>query len=204
MSFTLRPAAPADAALAVALIRLSMGAEMDWLFGQEPDLTADDVMTALYLRPGNRFSWQVCQIAEVEGQLAGLLLAYPGRNLPVLEVVTAWQLLWICGLAATWRIILRQRAYGNLLEARCDEFYLSNFGVLPEFQGRGLGGWLLQQMDAQARRAGLHKCSLLVARDNPALRLYQRHGYHIERTYTFSTPEIGHGVGFYRMVKALN
>lgn len=204
MPFSLRPATPADANLAVALIRFSMGAEMDWLFGQESGLTADEVMIALYLRKGNRFSWQVCQIAELAGRPAGLLLAYPGRNLPMMKAITVWQLFRICGLAATWRIVLRQRAYGDLVEARRDEFYLSNFGVLPEFQGRGLGGWMLQQMDAQARCAGLRKCSLLVACDNPAVRLYQRHGYYIDRAYTFSAPEIGHGVGFYRMVKTLD
>ncbi|MCX7609309.1 MAG: GNAT family N-acetyltransferase [Anaerolineales bacterium] len=201
--FSLRPAVLADSHLAVTLIRLSMGAEMDWLFGQEAGLSADQVMTALYLRRGNRFSWQFCQVAEMDGYPVGLLLAYPGRKLFLMEVITALQLLGICGITATWRIVRRQRAYGNLVEARRDEFYLSNLGVLPEYQGQGLGGWLLEQMDIQARAAGLRKCSLLVARDNPAVHLYRRHGYQIETTYTFPVPEIGHGVGFYRMVKSL-
>lgn len=203
MNVCIRPAQPADSALAVKLIHLSMGEEMDWLFGQEAGYPADAVMAALYARRGNRFSWNLCWVAEADGQAVGLLLAFAGRRLPVLEAVTGLHLVGVFGLRATWRLARKQRLYGDLVEARPDEYYVSNLGVLPEFQGRGIGGALLDFADEQARAAGLGKCSLLVAQDNPALRLYRRRGYEIAASYTFPVPEIGHGRGMHRMVKQL-
>ncbi len=201
MNICIRPSQPADSALAVKLIHLSMGSEMDWLFGQEAGYPAEAVMAALYARRGNRFSWDLCWVAEADGQAVGLLLAFAGRRLPVLEAVTGLHLLGIFGLRATLRLLRKQRLYGDLVEARPDEFYVSNVGVLPEFQGRGIGGALLDLAEEQARAAGLGKCSLLVVQDNPALRLYRRRGYEIVTSYSFPVPEIDHG--FYRMVKQL-
>lgn len=202
MTVTVRPALPADSALAVSLIRLSMGEEMDWLFGQD-GRPANEVAAALYIRRGNRFSKECCWIAEVEGQAAGLLLAFAGRHLPRLDAMTGLHLLGILGLHAVLRLARRQRHYGDLVEARPDEYYLSNLGVLPEFQGRGIGGALLDFVESQARAAGLSKCSLLVAQNNPAQRLYRRHGYEVTASYEFSVPEIAHGSGYHRMVKQL-
>ncbi len=199
----IRPALPGDIPLVASLIQLTMGEEMDWLFGGTA-LSATEVVTDLVGRRGNRFSREFCWMAEEQGQAVGLLLAFPGSLLPRLELTMGWQLLRIIGLAATWRIARKQREYGELVEASRDEFYVSHVGVVPEFQGRSIGSALLHFAESLALASNLQKCSLLVSRNNPACRLYTRHGYHVAAEYPTANPAIAHGAGYYRMIKSLS
>ncbi|NOJ93480.1 GNAT family N-acetyltransferase [Corallococcus coralloides] len=56
------------------------------------------------------------------------------------------------------------------------ELLLVDVALLPEHQGRGLGTHLLRELQAEAARARV-SVRLNVTRDNPALRLYTRHGF---------------------------
>ncbi len=59
-----------------------------------------------------------------------------------------------------------------------DEMHLLNFAVSPELQGRGLGGWLLDWMLAQAAAARYHSVNLEVRASNlKALALYRSRGF---------------------------
>ena len=56
-------------------------------------------------------------------------------------------------------------------------FELCRIGILPEVQGQGLAGALLQWLLEEAPRRGAGSIRLLVSRDNPpALALYRRFG----------------------------
>jgi ribosomal-protein-alanine N-acetyltransferase len=57
-----------------------------------------------------------------------------------------------------------------------DEMHLLNFAVAPALQGRGLGGFLLDWMLAEAARNGYHMLSLEVRESNAAARDYTDHG----------------------------
>ncbi len=57
-------------------------------------------------------------------------------------------------------------------DAIVDEIY-----ILPDARGGGIGGWVLQAMEAWAAEHGLVALHLEVMRDNPAATLYARHGY---------------------------
>jgi ribosomal protein S18 acetylase RimI-like enzyme len=204
VDIALRPARLQDEAAAVRLIRLSMGAEIDWLFGQEAGHPADEVVAQLYARRGNRVGHDLCWVAELAGQAVGLLLAYPGARLRRLDLRTGWDLISIFGLGGTIRLARRQPQYGELVEAEADEYYVSNLAVDPEHQRQGIGAALLALTDRQARAAGLRKCSLIVTYDNPARRLYERSGYRVERSFPIDHPMVAHGSGgYHRMVKEL-
>jgi ribosomal protein S18 acetylase RimI-like enzyme len=197
-----RKATEVDAKPAVTLIRLSMGDEVDWLFGQEKCCTADEVLEDLFRKKGSRFSHEVCWIAELNNQIAGALFAYPGNKLRQLELCTGMQLVSIWGLGATIRVGFRNISYGDLVEAKRDEFYVSNLAVSPEFQEMGIGTNLLSLADELAGLNGLRKCSLIVAFENPARRLYERCDYKVVNSYAIDHPIIAHGDGgYHRMVK---
>jgi ribosomal protein S18 acetylase RimI-like enzyme len=205
MNVRIRPAGLADLDVVVSLIRLSMGEELDWLFGQEKDHPTESVMGALFIRKGNRLSHEICWVTEALGRVAGVLVAFPSRMMRRLDVQTALHLVSIFGFAATMRLVQRQPFYGDLVEAEAEEFYLSNLAVFPNCQGRGIGTTMLNYADKLAQAGGLKKCSLLVTFGNPARRLYERVGYQLVQTYKFSHPMIADGSGgFYRMVKDLN
>ena len=201
----IRPAVAADVTPVLALIRLSMGGEVDWLFGQGKKHSTENVLSALFLCKGNRLSHDVCWVAEQDGQVVGALLAYPGKHVRRLEFRTGLHLVRIFGLPATFRLARRLSAYGDLVESEDDEFYLSNLAILPEWQERGIGASLLDRADELGRAAGLDKCSLMVTFDNRARRLYERTRYRIVQSWKVDHPMIAHGSGgFYRMVKLLN
>jgi ribosomal protein S18 acetylase RimI-like enzyme len=54
--------------------------------------------------------------------------------------------------------------------------------VLPDYRGRGIGGALIDALLQQARASGFAAVSLSVRADNPAARLYLRHGFVHVRT----------------------
>ena len=60
--------------------------------------------------------------------------------------------------------------------------------VVPSRRGRGFGDELLKALLARAREEGYEQVSLSVERNNPALKLYERHGFRTVRevgnTYT--------------------
>lgn len=201
----IRPALPVDSDPVTRLIYLSMGIEADWLFGQEFGHSTYEVITSLFLKRGNRMSYPLALLAEKEGKPAGLLLAYPGRKLSRFNWMTGWHLLGVFGPAATLRLARRQSAYGELKETESDEFYISNLGVFPEFQGKGIGTKLMERAEMMARKAGLLKCSLIVTFGHQnARRLYEHLGYRTIRSYFCAHPKIAEGSGgYYRMVKTL-
>jgi ribosomal protein S18 acetylase RimI-like enzyme len=52
-----------------------------------------------------------------------------------------------------------------------------SIAVVPGRRGRGYGDELLVALLDRARTEGFQRVSLSVARDNPALKLYERHGF---------------------------
>jgi ribosomal protein S18 acetylase RimI-like enzyme len=56
-----------------------------------------------------------------------------------------------------------------------------SIAVFPELRGRRLGSLLLGALIARARADGEKALSLSVAHENPARRLYERHGFRIMR-----------------------
>ena len=65
-----------------------------------------------------------------------------------------------------------------VLSAVLDEGSVDNVAVAPEARRRGLGDLLLRDAEARCRAGGLRTLGLEVrAGNDPALRLYRRHGF---------------------------
>ena len=204
-SLAIRPATVSDASLAAELIYLTMGIEADWLFGQAPGISTHTVLSRLFQCSNNRVAHPFAFIAALNGQNAGLLLAYPGHLLRRLDWMTGFHLLGILGLSATLRVARIQSAYQDLVETEADEFYISNLAVLPRFQGQGVGKALMAYAEQLARENNLQKCSLIVTYGHePARRLYAQIGYQVVQTFPIEHPYVAEGSGgYYRMVKFL-
>jgi GNAT superfamily N-acetyltransferase len=79
--------------------------------------------------------------------------------------------------AATEIIGFDGRDIGVLkLERRADELFLALIEILPEYQGRGIGTAVIQDVLAEGERLGL-PVTLQVFRNNPARQLYERLGF---------------------------
>jgi ribosomal protein S18 acetylase RimI-like enzyme len=74
-------------------------------------------------------------------------------------------------------IVEVDRAIGRLLVSRlADEIRLVDIALLPQWQGRGIGAALIQQLLDEAERLG-KPVRLHVEKSNPAQRLYRRLGF---------------------------
>ncbi|AIR67935.1 GNAT family N-acetyltransferase [Dickeya fangzhongdai] len=59
-----------------------------------------------------------------------------------------------------------------------DSFCLINdLQLYPQWQQKGIGSWVLEQIEGQAQQQGLKSLRICAFRDNPAKGLYQRHGF---------------------------
>jgi ribosomal protein S18 acetylase RimI-like enzyme len=106
---------------------------------------------------GNRFSYQLIQVAEQRSEVVGLVLSFGGREEERLNAAIGWQL---------------ER------EAQEDEWYVDALAVFTDWGRRGIGTRLLQAAEQQARHHRYPKIALNVARENErALSLYQRLQY---------------------------
>lgn len=194
---SIRPARADDAVIAASLIRLTMGGSADLFADIESGWISEKLLAMLFTRDGGRFSYQVGTMIEVDSAVAGLLISYPASKMMMLDLVTGRNLLSVLGIRALIRFAKRMSPMINIREAERGEYYISNVGVLPDFQGNGYGAHLLTFAEERARRLDLKKCSLTVDEHNDgALRLYQRFGYQIVFSGKFNTES-----GYHRMVK---
>ena len=76
--------------------------------------------------------------------------------------------------AAWYRLMPPENPGYGFVEASTPEIGLA---VAPDFRGSGVGRTLLRTLVEAARSGGYDALSLSVQRDNPALQLYERHGF---------------------------
>jgi GNAT superfamily N-acetyltransferase len=66
----------------------------------------------------------------------------------------------------------------HLVERKAEGFRGIDLAILPQWQGRGIGTRILEDLAQESRQAGV-KLSLRVVKNNPALRLYLRLGFEV-------------------------
>ena len=96
--------------------------------------------------------------------LGTLLVRETLRELPeYLKIIRSGQIMGWVHLVTAW-----------------DHLELDDLNIKPEFQNQGLGSWLLDQVKARAREAGLPIRCTVQADNEAALRFYRRHGFVIQ------------------------
>lgn len=67
------------------------------------------------------------------------------------------------------------------IEKRGKELVLIDIQVSNKYQGKGLGTYLFEVFESQAKKTGIKKIILGVYWDNPSINLYKRLGYRVIR-----------------------
>jgi ribosomal protein S18 acetylase RimI-like enzyme len=76
--------------------------------------------------------------------------------------------------AAWYRLFGERRPGYGFVDEQTPELTIA---IVPSCRGKGYGRELLEELLAQARADGFEAVSLSVEPDNPALHLYERHGF---------------------------
>jgi ribosomal protein S18 acetylase RimI-like enzyme len=165
---TFRPATREDSRKIAELFGIASGGVAEYLWStlvtEYPGLAPIEIGARRYAREEGAFSYKNCTVAELGGEVVGMLHAFPmeepeqeeaGEDVdPILEPYS------------------RLEVPGS--------YYVSAMAVFPKHQGKGLGKRMLEIATEQARDRGYQQVSLLVFGQNEgAVELYRRNGFRV-------------------------
>jgi len=143
-------------------------------------------------------------VAEIAAEPVAFAEVSNGSDVPALPVVARAGInaMGLIGaLGAAWRSLARLRVE---LQAPAGGVHLVELQVSPEHRNRGVGAFLLGEVDNYAIEHRAAHVSLTTASDNPARRLYERSGYRVVQQRTNARYErITGSAGRVLMVKAI-
>ncbi|QVM89633.1 GNAT family N-acetyltransferase [Pseudomonas entomophila] len=98
------------------------------------------------------------------------------REFDLLWIEEAFDEAW--GWREQWLVVDGDQVLGfcSLSQDR-QALYIRELHLLPEHRGRGIGGWVLEQLAGWTAQRRLPLLRLTVFGSNPARRLYQRRGF---------------------------
>ena len=167
VTFSLRPATREDAVDLAILMDMASRGLVNWMWsriaeaGQSALEVGRERLRQRADLPSHYSRWIVAeQDGEVMGGFAGYVVPDPYDAGDVSDLPDV---------------------YGPLLELEAlaaGSWFLMAIAVYPEFQRQGLGSDLIEAAMAAARKLGAARIALTVsAANDPACRLYQRHGF---------------------------
>ena len=173
----LRPARPADAAIAAALIYAAGPRLFDRIYGPRPE-DAVRFFAAAFVHPGTPFSHENVILAEQSGEIVGLASSLPASALRHAWPTVGRLMVRLRGPVFLLRmpaIMFDLRGSGDVTPL--DAYYLSILSVRAGKRGQGVGGFLLAEVCRRAKAAGCAAVCLHAEIDNEgARRFYDHHG----------------------------
>jgi ribosomal protein S18 acetylase RimI-like enzyme len=175
-----RPAEPRDDAAVARLLYESASGRYD-LFagGRERALKLLEVTVAT---PGNDTSRDGVRVAEIGGEVAGVLASFPSREGE--ERRSRWlRLAYRRRAPWHWPAMMRIASAGDAIpyEPPDDSLYIDGLTTDARFRRRGVASALLGAADERARALGLASVALDTAASNAAARaLYEGAGFRLD------------------------
>ena len=168
----LRGAEKSDAKKAVELIHIAISDIAEQLTGETKKQKIRETLSQFFREENNRLSFQNMMVADVLGEVAGVIIFYPGEEAALLD-------------EPILKLVRRKRNDAEILfdkEADKQDFYIDTLCVDDRFRGHGIGSMLLKEAEKIALQKGYYRISLNVAHDNPiARKLYEGIGYMKEK-----------------------
>jgi ribosomal protein S18 acetylase RimI-like enzyme len=139
-----------------------------------------------YNEKDNRFSHQFTHLARLDGEIAGLLLSFPGAEVPRLTKGCGRSILSIYNPVQLLKLIWRGMVLGRAKEAEKNEYLISHIAVFESFRRKGIARALLEKAVLSAREARLKRVVLEVEIGNTAaIQLYESYGFNKQYTTGF-------------------
>ncbi|BBH22856.1 N-acetyltransferase [Paenibacillus baekrokdamisoli] len=165
----IRTATKEDAAQVMPLMLDAIGSIALLLAGTLDEKEAMIRLEAFYMQSGNRISYENVLVEEREGQVVGMLIAYPGDGAEKLDEPFLTSIQNEKGASEETIIVT---------EARPGEYYYDAIAVNEAFRGQGIAQLLMQSGEEIAAAAGYSKVGLIVeAYNEGAYALYKKKGF---------------------------
>ncbi|MFP7299366.1 GNAT family N-acetyltransferase [Neobacillus niacini] len=163
-----RAALNKDAHKAAELIHIAIADIAEKLTGQKKEENIRETLEHLFREENNRLSYQNAIVADVLGEVVGVVITYPGADASRLDEPLIKR--------------LREKRKNEVIvfdkEADEGDFYIDTVCVDNRYRGYGIGTMLLKEAEKLAIQKGYSRISLNVAEDNPyAKKLYVQLGY---------------------------
>jgi len=201
----IRPAGQSDAHVAAKLLYQSFPDFSMYGPGLNKDERARNIYEQLFPSPKHRFSMDHSQIAEVEGQKAGLIVGFSWNHRRMAN--NRLGRLLLARYRFKGKAVLFRRLFPMIFMEECgkNDYILSNIAVLPRFQGKGIGKLLVKAAEKDARAEGCKHILVMVPIQNSNARKFFEHlGYKVKAVNLESNRRVKmFGPGYHRLMKKL-
>lgn len=183
MNIEFRPAEPEEVAELARIIQATSGGLVDYMLtGIIPFTSPLQILSSQVIIEDSPFSYRNCIVCEEEGEIIGLLLAYPWDKQVMADML---------------RRYLAKEKYAVVMElmnsAEPDSLFINTFWVTERYRGQGLADVLMDVAVDWAKREGFGRLSLHVWKDNSrAVRFYERQGFKSTRSFAFPQHKLLH------------
>ena len=141
--------------------------------------TALRSIEACYRAPRTELAHRFGLLAEVEGEVAGVAIAFPGRLYGSLKLGTGVVLARTAGPRHATELVRRARVLDRLLpKVGSEDLYVSILAVPQHHRRKGIASALMERILAGAERMGLG-VALDTAMGEPARELYEKLGFRV-------------------------
>ena len=142
-----------------------------------------DTLTAICAQPDTQYSYTNTLVAEVDGEIAGIMITVDGAIYRMQRERMFPQLkdLFNTAFGPGWEEMED--------EAQTGELYVDSIAVFPAYRHRGIGTTLLSHAQQRAKELNIPLLTLAVEPSNTAKVLYQELGFSYNRQITIFNEE---------------
>lgn len=165
----------------VASLILEAVPSIEVILGDRP--TGLRGVEACYRSERTEFAHRFGLLAERDGHVAGIAIAFPGRLYQGLKLGTGVTLARAAGPRHATEVVRRERVLARLLPRPDAGFlYVSIVAVSPEHRREGVAAALMERVLAGAERLGFGVAVDTAMDNEPARALYERFGFRVVHT----------------------
>ena len=176
LSIEVAQGTPEEQEAFLLMLELSGGRTLRRFFGPR----FQRVFGRLFKQETTLFGFPHCLVLRQRGQILGMALRWKKEVRKTQSRATA---LYLFPYVLP-HLLLSLPLLQDMLRMGIPEeaYYVSNIAIFPPHQGKGLGGFLLDFLEEEAKRCGVKKVILDVEKENErALQFYRKQGYTVFR-----------------------
>ena len=173
-NFSLRDALPSDSKNVSDLIYITSPNLFLYMFGRK----ARDILSYLFRRKYNLFSYKHSTITEINGDIAGMILSYGYEAIEKESKNTGRLILKYYGIFFIFNVFNLLKIAKIIADLTSNDYYISNIAVFGQYRGYGIGKRLIEYANGEAKKLNKLHIALDVERNNKnAIEFYHHLGF---------------------------